>query len=216
MIPVKILIADDHEMVRQGLRRVLDNHPQWAICAEATSGREAVTLAGEHHPELIIMDFSMPGLNGLDAAIEIRRSRPATKVILLTMHESDTLVHDALAAGVHGFLLKTDAGRLLVQAVEALLEGRPFFTAKVSQRLVNGYLSVDRGASPAGAARFTSREREVIQLIAEGLSSKEVAQSLGISVKTIETHRTKILQKLGAHSVTEIVRYAIRNGLISA
>ena len=217
MKPVRILIADDHEMVRQGLRRVVEQRPGWEICAEAADGREAVAKALEFRPDVAILDFTMPELNGLDAAIQILQLRPAPRVILLTMHQSDVLVNESLKAGVEGFILKTDAGKLLPQAVESVLEGRPFFTATVSRQVLDGYL---RGAPAAGDASdtqllMTPREREVVQLIAEGKSTKEVAAALGISVKTVETHRTHILGKLDAHSVTEIVRYAVRNGLIA-
>ena len=214
----RLLIADDHELVRQGLRRLLSEHGGWDIVGEATDGREAVELARLHRPHVAILDFSMPGLNGLEATRQIRGELPLTEVLVLTMHDTETIVREVLAAGAKGFILKSDAGRVLVQAVEALLLHQPFFTPQVSEMILGGYLrvaSAERPGDDAGTT-LTPREREVLQLVAEGRSTKDVAERLGLSVKTVETHRTNLMRKLDLHSLADLVRYAIRNGVIEA
>jgi DNA-binding NarL/FixJ family response regulator len=167
-------------------------------------------------PDIAVIDFAMPDLNGLEAARRIRAELPETEVLMLTMHETESLVREALAAGVHGFILKSDAGRLLAEAIDALLAKKPFFTGRVSQLILHGYLNpADKGdEASATLTRLSPREREVVQLIAEGKSTKEVADRLGISPKTAETHRTNIMRKLNLHSVTELVRFAIRNKIV--
>lgn len=212
----RILIADDHELVREGLRKVLSARSEWEICGEAATGRQAVALAQETRPELAILDFAMPELNGLDAARQILKTVPHTEILILTMHETDQLVRDVLAAGARGFILKSDAGRVLVRAVEALLGHQPFFTGKVSEtvRQGGGRPQKSEAAEPAAGGPLTPREREVLQLVAEGKSSKEAADALGISPRTLETHRTNIMRKLRLRSTTDMVRYAIRNHII--
>lgn len=214
----RILIADDHELVREGLRKVLGARPEWTIIGEAANGREAVELACAGKPDLAILDFAMPELNGLDVTRQIRKESPRTEVLILTMHETERLVRDVLAAGARGFILKSDAGRMLVQAVEALLNHKPFFTGKVSEMVLDGFLNPDDAPDGGGddASPLTPREREIVQLVAEGKSSKELADALGISLRTAETHRTNILRKLRLRSVAEVVRYAIRNHIIEA
>lgn len=216
MKAARILVADDHELVRRGLRSALAEHPGWEVVAEASSGREALEHARRTKPDIAILDFAMPELNGLETARRIRAEMPQTEVLMLTMHETESLVREALAAGVHGFILKSDAGRLLEEAVESLLQHKPFFTGRVSQLILHGYLNpADKGREEeAPATRLSPREREVVQLIAEGRSTKEVADRLGISPKTAETHRTNIMRKLNLHSVTELVRFAIRNRIV--
>ena len=213
---VRLLIADDHELVRQGLRGVLAARRDWEICAEAVTGREAVAKAEQCRPDVAILDFSMPELNGLEAGRQIRRARPQTEVLILTMHESEGLIREVLAAGVRGFVLKTDASKVLIQAIETLLRHRPFFTATVSEVVLDGYLNPEKAEAgqEAAASRLSPREREVVQLIAEGKSTKELADALGISPKTAETHRTNLMRKLNLRSVSEVVRYAIRNKLV--
>jgi DNA-binding NarL/FixJ family response regulator len=213
MSTAQIVIADDHELVREGLRKVLGTRPDWQVCGEAATGRQAVELANEKRPDLVILDISMPELNGLDAARQIRKESPRTEVLVLTMHDTDRLVRDVLAAGARGFILKSDAGRVLVQAVEALLNHRPFFTGKVAEMVLQGFLNPQDLAEggQTEASQLTPRERQIVQLVAEGKSSKELAKALGISVRTAETHRTNIMRKLNAHSAAELVRYAIRN-----
>jgi DNA-binding NarL/FixJ family response regulator len=202
MTPVRILIADDHEIVRQGVRTVLERQVGWNVCGEASTGREAVAKAIDLRPDVVILDISMPELNGLEATRQIRRGVPA-KILILTVHESEQVVTEVLAAGAHGYVLKTDAGRTLVAAIRALLERRQFFTEGVR-------------AVPAvrGGGRLTPREREVLQLLAEGKSNKEVGAMLGMATKTAETHRAHILAKLDLHSMSDLVRYAVRNRII--
>ena len=210
---LRILLADDHEMVRKGLRTVIESRANWVVCAEAANGREAVELARSKHPAVAVVDLTMPELNGLDATRTIVRECRGTEVLILTMHDSEQLIHSVLAAGARGYVLKSDAGTVLVEAIESLARHEPFFTSKVSDLLLQSYLTP--GQAPGdGSARLTTREREIIQLVAEGHSSKEIAGILGISVKTADTHRTNLMRKLGIHSVSEVVRYAIRNNMI--
>lgn len=221
---LRILIADDHEVARHGIRALLEGHQGWEVCAEAKDGREAVELASSMGPDLILLDIGMPNLNGLEAARQILASSPNIPILILTMHDSEQVVREVLKAGARGFLLKSDAGRDLVAAVEALQLKRTFFTTRVSQMVLEGYLERD---NPDGHAEepsekkedptseiLTSREREVIQLLAEGKTSKEVAVALRLSVKTAETHRTNLMRKLGLHSVADLTRYAVRNGIV--
>lgn len=220
---VRILIADDHEVARQGIRALLEGHSGWEVCAEAKDGREAVELASSVNPDLILLDIGMPNLNGLEAARQILAASPQVPILILTMLDSDHVVREVLRAGARGFLLKSDAGRDLVAAVEALQLRRTFFTTRVSQMVLQGYLDRDnpdsreagneRRENDAGAV-LTGREREVIQLLAEGKSSKEVAVALHLSVKTAETHRTNLMRKLDLHSVADLTRYAVRNGIV--
>ncbi len=216
MSTARILIADDHELVREGLRKVLASRPDWHVCGEATTGRQAMELVREKRPDLVILDFSMPDLNGLDATRQIRKESPRTEVLVLTMHDTDRLVRDVLAAGARGFILKSDAGRVLVQAVEALLNHRPFFTGKVAEMVLQGFLTPQDLAEggETEARRLTPREHQIVQLVAEGKSSKELAKALCISVRTAETHRTNIMRKLNVHSTADLVRYAVRNDII--
>ena len=216
MKPLKIIIADDHEIFRDGLKARLEKHEGWQVCGEAGNGRQAVELARTLQPDVAVLDISMPELNGIEAARQIRKACPQTEVLILTMQESEGLVRDVLAAGVRGFVLKTDTGRLLVAAVEALALHKPFFTGKVSEVVLDGFLDPDRAARASGgeAGRLSPREREIAQLLAEARTNKEIAAKLGVSVKTIDAHRANIMRKLNLHSVTELVRYAIREKLI--
>jgi DNA-binding NarL/FixJ family response regulator len=213
----RILIADDHEIVRRGLRALLGAQPQFEVCGEATTGREAVDQARELAPDVIIMDISMPELNGLDATRQILRSAIQTEVLILSLHDSERLIRLVLASGARGYVLKSDASRDLLAAVEALSNHRPFFTSKVAELVLQGYL---HGEPPPAAAsepgRLTAREREIVQLLAEGKTNKEVANTLQISVKTVETHRSNIMEKLHLGSLSELVRYAIRNQIIES
>jgi len=215
---LRILIADDHEVVRHGVKMLLDARPGWAVCAEAANGREAVLKAQQCKPDVAVLDITMPELNGLDATRRILKVCPRTEVLILTVHESEQLVREILQAGAHGYVLKSDAGRDLVAAVESLGKARPFFTSRVSKIVLEGFLRDPAAHCDRGNARqeLTPREREIVQLIAEGRSAKEVATALGLSVKTVETHRTNLMRKLGLHSVVGVIRYAIRNRLIEA
>jgi DNA-binding NarL/FixJ family response regulator len=214
---LRILLADDHALVRKGLRATIESRAGWSVCGEAATGREAVEMARNLRPDIVVMDLTMPELNGLDATRRILRAAPRTEILILSMHESEQLIHEVLAAGARGYVLKSDAGGAICLAIESLARHKPFFTSRVSEVLLKSYLSPAAGGAPAGetAEALTSREREIVQLIAEGRSSKDVAAALRISVKTAETHRTNLMRKLGVHSVSEIVRYAIRNGIIA-
>jgi DNA-binding NarL/FixJ family response regulator len=209
---IQILVADDHEVVRQGVRSLLEAHPDWSVCCEAATGREAVAKAIQGRPDVVILDVSMPEMNGLEAARQIRRAVPTTKILVLTVHEIDQLVQDVIDAGVHGYLLKADTGRLLVDAVKAVLRGEKFFTPRLGEGADS---TLARDSTPR-IETLTRREREVLQLLAEGKSNKEIGVALRISVKTAETHRGRLMAKLGVHSVAELVRYAIRNQIIDA
>jgi DNA-binding NarL/FixJ family response regulator len=214
--PLKILVADDHDIIRRGLKQLLTSRPGWEICAEAKTGREAVALAEQHKPDIVVMDISMPDLNGLEASQRIHKTFPKTGILILTLHFSDQLVRDIVAAGARAYIMKSDADRDLVSAVEALANRRTFFTARAADMLLNGFSNQAAGAEPQAIKRdrLTPREREIVQLLAEGKSSKEVAVALGISVKTAETHRANIMRKLELHSVSELVRYAVKNQII--
>ena len=218
MLVLKVLIADDHEIVRQGLRSMLEAQRECQVVGEAADGRQAVAMTKELNPDVVILDIGMPTLNGLEATRQILKLRPQTKVLILTMHESDSVIREVLDAGARGYILKTDAGRDLVTAVDSLRRNKTFFTSRVSQMILDGFLKGDPRPqdSGSGAIRLTPRQREIVQLLAEGKSSKEVAVALDLSVKTAETHRANIMRKLDCHSVSEVVRYAIRNNIIEA
>lgn len=216
---LRILIADDHEVARRGIRALLESHQGWEVCGEAKDGREAIELAHKMKPDLVLLDIGMPNLNGLEAARQILAVYPEAAILILTMHDTDQVVREVLRAGARGFLLKSDAGRDLVAAVEALQRQRTFFTTRVSQMVLDGFLdrkkSDHNGDDEDGSAEvLTMREREVIQLLAEGKTSKEVAVTLSLSVKTAETHRTNLMRKLDLHSVADLTRYAVRNGIV--
>jgi DNA-binding NarL/FixJ family response regulator len=215
MTPARILIADDHEVVRQGVRAVLEGQPGWVVCGEASTGREAVTRAIDLRPDVVVLDVSMPELNGLEATRQIRRAVPA-KILILTVHESDQVVTEVLDAGAHGYVLKADAGRKLVEAIRALLRHQEFISERV--RVVAARRAGPRraGAGRRGSGSLTPRQREVLQLLTEGKSNKEIGAALGMTTKTAETHRTHIMAKLNLHSMSELVRYAIRNRIIEA
>jgi DNA-binding NarL/FixJ family response regulator len=210
----RILIADDHEVVRRGIRALVEGHPGWEVAAEAEDGREAVELASQLKPDLVLLDIGMPNLNGLDAARQILANRSCARILILTMHHSHQVVKEILAAGARGFLLKSDAGRDLVTAIEAVQRNQTFFTSQVAQMVLDGYLNRDEVESKFTQDCLTPREREVVQLVAEGKTSKEVAVTLNLSVKTAETHRTNVMRKLDLHSVADLTLYAVRNGIV--
>ena len=214
MSAYRILIADDHEVVRRGTRSLLEDHPGWEVCGEARDGREAVERCKGLKPNLVLLDVGMPNLNGLDAARQILACCPLTHILILTIYDSEQVVRDILAVGARGFVLKSDAGRDLIVAVEAMQHNRTFFTSHVAQLVLDGYLRPQPEPGIVPRSRLTPREREVVQLLAEGKTSKEVAVVLGLSVKTAETHRTNIMRKLGLHSVADLTLYAVRNGLV--
>src|SRR5271155_4474606 len=214
---LRVLIADDHEVVRRGLSTLLQTHDGWEICGEAKDGREAVDMARQLKPDVVILDVGMPNLNGLAATRQLSQNNPQQKIIVLTITDSDEVIREALDAGARGFVLKSDAARDLVSAVEALQHNRMFFTARVNDMVLSGYL--DKGINRDNREvpqlpKLTPRECEVIQLLAEGKSSKEVACLLNLSTKTAETHRSNIMRKLDIHSIRDLVVYAVKNDII--
>jgi DNA-binding NarL/FixJ family response regulator len=217
MEPLRLLVADDHEIVRKGLRTLLEAQPGWQVTAEAADGREAVEKAKQIKPDVTVLDIGMPSLNGLEAARQMIKNDARAKILILTMHDSDPLIREVLDAGARGYVLKSDASRDLVTAINAVRSNKTFFTAKVAQIVLDGYLDKKpRKEVDSAQTRLTPRQREIVQLLAEGKSSKEVAAALGLSVKTAETHRANIMKRLDCHSVSELVRYAVRNNIIEA
>jgi DNA-binding NarL/FixJ family response regulator len=216
-MPLRILVVDDHAVVRRGVRSLLESQPDWEIAGEAATGREAVDQARRLQPDVIVMDLSLPELNGLDATRQIVNESPRSEVLVLTMHHSEELARDVLQAGARGYMLKSDADQSLIAAIESLRQHKPFLTSTVTEFVLDDYLK--RG-SPEGVddvlEALTGREREIIQLLAEGKSNKAAASALGISVKTIETHRANLMRKLRLRSVSDLVRYAIRNKIVQA
>ena len=211
---VRILLADDHDVLRRGLRVMLESREGWQVCAEAKTGREAIEMVNEFLPDIAVIDLEMTDLDGLEATREIKKSHPEIEVLIFTMHDSEYLISEILAAGARGFVLKSEGGRPLVDAIEAAIAHKPFFAAKASETLLHSFLKSRASGSEASA--LTDREREVVRLLAAGKSNKEAATALGISVKTIETHRSTIMRKLDLNSVAELVRYAVREHLIDA
>jgi two-component system response regulator NreC len=214
---VRILLADDHKVVRQGTRALLSAVPEWEIVGEAANGRDAVSLTAELKPDIVILDISMPELNGLDATRQIKKKSPETEVLIFTGQETEELVHDVFDSGARSYIMKTDAADHLIDAIKALSEHKHFFTSRISEIVFARY--IQKKGTLEGApekSRITNREREIVQLLAEGKSSKEIATILGISVRTVETHRAAIMKKLGLKSFSELIRYAVRNKIIEA
>ena len=217
MQAVSILIADDHAVVRRGLRALLETQPKWKVVAEAANGREAVELARKLHPDVAILDIMMPRLNGLDAAAQVFKTSPNTRILILTMHAAEDLIQTTLKAGASGYVLKSDAERDLISAVEALLQRKTFFTSAASEMVLDSLRGTRRKeASQANAGRLSPRQREIVQLLAEGKSNKEIAAVLNISTRTVENHRAKIMETLELRSFSELVRYAVRNKIVEA
>ena len=211
-MPLRILVVDDHAVVRRGVRSLLESRDGWEVCGEATTGRDAVEQSRRLRPDVVVMDLSLPELNGLDATRHILKDAPETEVLVLTMHQSEELARDVLQAGARGYVLKSDADENLIAAVESLRQHKPFLTPTVTEFVLDGYIR--EGADQDASRRVTAREREIIQLIAEGKSNKNAASALKISVKTIEAHRANIMRKLHLRSVSDLVRYAIRNKIV--
>jgi DNA-binding NarL/FixJ family response regulator len=212
---VRILLADDHTMVRQGLRKVLEERHDWEVVAEASNGREAVRLAEQHHPDVAILDVAMPLLNGIEATRQITRRIPNTRVLVLSMHADEAYVTQILQAGASGYLLKESADVDLMQAVGAVSMGKSFFSPAIARVMLDDYVRqlADKGITDRYEA-LSAREREIFQLIAEGKTNKEIAALLSVSPSTVETHRAHIMEKLDLHSAAEIVLYAVRRGVI--
>ena len=208
----RILIADDHDVVRSGLRMILEGQEGWSVVAEAADGKQAVVKAMETKPDVAVLDYSLPLMNGAEATRQIRSRLPNSEVLIFTMHESDTLIRDIIQAGARGFLMKSDAKRFLLAAVNSLSSHKPFFTARVSEALLKFYLE----RSGRSVSSITSREQSVVQLIAEGHSNKQIASVLNISLKTVETHRAAAMRKLNLSSTAALVRYAVRNKIVEA
>jgi DNA-binding NarL/FixJ family response regulator len=209
-VMTRILIADDHEVVRSGLRKILEAQPDWEVVAEAADGKEAINRALATKPDIAVLDYSLPLVNGIEATRQIRIRLPKTEILVFTMHDSETLIQELLRAGARGYVLKSDAKVNLIAAIKALSAHRPYFTTKVSEALLDSFL-----ARPTGeASTLTNRERGVVQLVAEGYTNKQVANILNVSLKTVETHRASIMRKLKLTSSANLVRYAIRNKLV--
>ncbi len=219
MTPIRVLLAEDHNVVREGLRLLLNAQPDICVAGEATNGRQAVELAGEICPDVAVLDISMPDLDGLHAASSIRATCPRVQVLILTMHESDAYFFQAVEAGAAGYLLKKAASEDLINAVRAVARGEAYFYPTLARKLLEGYLHRGRATAQVGPAEYaelSEREREVMFLLVRGLSNQEIADRLVVSASTVQTHRSHILQKLGLESTVDLVRYAIRHGLIEA
>jgi DNA-binding NarL/FixJ family response regulator len=212
-MPVSILIVDDHPVVRKGLRALVEGRRGWRVCAEAANGREAIARARAEKPDVAIVDIGMPGLGGIEATRQIRKVSPQTEVLILSAHGSERLARELLDAGARGYLLKEDADVNLLEAIDALRKHTAFYSPKIARWVARDERRA-RGKTPRDI--LTPRQRETIQLLAEGRSNKEVAATLGISVKTVEAHRANIMLKLNLHSVTELVHYAIRNDIVQS
>ena len=214
MTNLRLLIADDHAVVRAGLRALLESRKGWQVCAEAADGRDAVEKATKHKPDVIILDIGMPLLNGVEAARRIRKALPQSEILILTMHESDELVQQVVEAGARGYILKDEADRVLHAAIDALRQHKPYFSTRVSEAADTAEPRGNGDSGRVSRSRLTSREREILQLLAEGKSNKEVATLLNISVNTVEAHRANIMLKLDFHSLADLVMYAVRNRII--
>jgi DNA-binding NarL/FixJ family response regulator len=214
MKKLRILIADDHALVRQGLRSVLEAQTNWTVCGEAQDGREAVKLALKLRPGIVLLDVTMPELNGLDATRQICRGLPGTPILILTMHESEELCGEAVQAGASGCVLKSDSPRQLLAAIEAVAAGGKYFPRPTGHVTPSG--GQRGGGGGAVQPRLSAREREIVQLLAEGRTSKEIASRLGIAFKTVDAHRTNIMRRLNVHAVADLVRYAVREHIIQA
>ncbi|MHB8053936.1 MAG: response regulator [Candidatus Aminicenantales bacterium] len=212
---VRILLADDHTIILDGLCSLLNKNPDFKVVGRAADGMSAVRLAAELSPDLIIMDISMPGLNGIDAARRIQAADPRTKVIALSMHNDGRYVSEALKSGALGYLLKESAFEELIAAVRAVMKGQCYLSASIAGVVIKDYIRHLEKTNSGVFSALTPREREVLQALSEGLSTKEIASRLGVSVKTVETHRSQIMERLDIHSVAELTKYAIREGLTS-
>jgi RNA polymerase sigma factor (sigma-70 family) len=213
---IRILIADDHGIVRKGLRLQLEQHSEFEVVGEATEGREAVRMAEEFLPDVVIMDIAMPNLNGIQATTQLVKKNPQIGVIILSMYSDETYLMRTLAAGAKGYLLKDSADVDLHRAVQVVAEGKPFFSPAIADTLLEDYMrQLQQRGLQDSYDLLTEREKEILQLLAEGKSNKDVAAILNLSTNTVETHRTRIMQKLDLHSTAEIVLYAVRKGIIS-
>ena len=217
MNTLKILIADDHDIVRTGMKALMEDQPGWQVVAEGGTGRQAVDKARATAPDVCVLDVTMPELNGLEAARQIKKLLPNVEILILTVHESEQIASEVLKVGARGYILKSDAGRELVAAVKSVAAHKNYFTSRIAQMVSDTTLKEGAQAIEADdiGSRLTPGDREIVQLLAEGKSNKEAASALNISVKTVETHRTNIMRKLRFHSVGELVRYAVRNNIVA-
>ena len=216
MPKLRLVVADDHALMRRGICDLLEAEPGWEIVAQAVNGREAVDAVARTRPDVLVIDLAMPELNGLTAAREILRSFPRVEIVLLTMHNTDQTIREVLECGARGYVLKSDAEQDLIAAVKAVSQGKPFFTPSVAEVVLKGYLRQNaRPETPERMQELTNREREVVQLLAEGKGNKEVAVAMRVSVKTVEAHRSNINRKLSIRSTSELVRYAVRNAIVA-
>ena len=216
MRKLRIVVADDHPLMRRGISDLLESEPGWKVVAEAGNGREAVDAVAKVKPDILVIDLAMPELNGLTATREILRSYPRVEVVLLTMHNTEQAIREVLESGARGYVLKSDADQDLIAAVKAVAAGKPFFTPNVAEVVLKGYLG--RNTIPEvteHVSALTTRERQVVQLLAEGKGNKDVAVAMRVSVKTVETHRSNINRKLSIRSTSDLVRYAVRNGIVA-
>jgi DNA-binding NarL/FixJ family response regulator len=213
-VTLRILIVEDYEVVRRGIRTLLEAEPGWVVCGEASTGPAGVEAAVRLKPDLVVLDLGLPELHGLEVTRRILQRLPDTEILVLTMHASEELIRQVLRAGAHGYVLKSDAGEQLVTAVRSLQHRKPFLTTRVTEVVLDGFLK--GAADDAVGEALTPREREVLQLVAEGRSSKSIAAGLGVTVKTIESHRASLMRKLHLRTVADLVRYAVRNGLVEA
>jgi len=211
----RIFIADDHDIVRRGIRPLINAESGWEVCGEAANGREAVARVLKLKPDIVILDVAMPGLGGLESTRQIKRELPETQILIFTGQENESLVHQLFLAGARAFVLKSEGADTLIPAIKALCEGQPYFGARVSRIVFEQYLRASTQPEQFSPDGLTPREREIVQLLAEGSSNKEVASTLGISAKTAETHRAAVMKKLGFKSFSELVRYAVRNHIVS-
>lgn len=212
---IRILLADDHATMRRGLRGLLETHEGWQVCGEAGDGRQAVEMAVKLEPKIVVLDLSMPELNGLEAAKEIRAALPETEILIFTMHESEELIREALSAGVRAVVVKSDVEGHLMAAVESVLRHEVYFSPRVSETLMGAFVHVpEEQMANSSSDKLTEREREVARLLAEGKSNKEIASALSITTRTVETHRANIMRKLELNSIVELVHYAVRSGLV--
>jgi DNA-binding NarL/FixJ family response regulator len=217
MKKTRILVADDHAIVREGLCLLLENENDFEICGYAKTGREAVELAESLRPEIVLLDIWMPELTGLEAARQIKRVLPDAELLIFTANESEDLVRQVFAAGAKSFIQKADASSHLIEAIKSLRDHKPFFTSRTSEVLFAKFLGDSNGSQgPVEKGTLSEREREVVRLLGEGNSNKEVAAELGISVRTVEVHRATVMKKVGARSFSELIRWAIRNHLVSS
>lgn len=213
---IRVLLADDHTIVRDGLRALLEKQPDMTVSGEASDGREAVQIAEENSPDVVVMDIAMPNMNGIEATRRIVATRPSTAVVILSMHQDESYVLRSLKAGARGYLLKDSLRSDVLEAIRSVAQGRSFLTRKVSRLMQEDYIrQMEQRGVEDSYDLLTDREREILQLIAEGRTNKEVANVLNIGLTTVETHRTHILQKLGLHSVPELILYAVRKGIIA-